>query len=160
MSNFRFGSHSLRELELVRDDLVEVCHVSLSRSPVDFGVHDGFRSAGDQRKLYNRGVSQLDGYTKISKHQVQADGFVHAVDLVPWIDGRWQWDWSAIFEMAEVIIDVAREKNTQLRWGGCWQHVNPINASPDQMVQDYVKRKRAQGRRAFNDGPHWELFLG
>jgi len=51
---------------------------------VDFAVHDGLRRIEEQREYVARGVSQ----TMASKHLPQADGYAHAVVLVPWIGGR------------------------------------------------------------------------
>lgn len=155
---FKFGSRSVRELEGVHPDLVTLCKATIGNSPVDFGVFDGIRTAADQNALYKRKASQIDGYTKIGRHQVQASGYGHAVDLVPWIDGRFQWDWEAIYDLTETLHQMANELNTHIRWGGCWQHINPLQGSPENWVAEYVKRRRAQGRRAFNDGPHFELY--
>ena len=156
--NFRFGSRSRREMEQMHPDLIRVLERAIAMTEQDFTVFDGFRSASDQNALYRRGASQLDGFTRISKHQLQPDGCVHAADLVPWSGGKAVWDWPAIYVIADAMFMAARMLDVQLRWGGCWQHINPLNAPPEQLVQMYVKRKRAAGKRAFNDGPHWELY--
>lgn len=155
---FKLGSNSRKELQGVHPDLVAVVERAIQITEQDFTVFDGIRTAADQRALYNRRNSQLDGYKKISKHQVQADGYGHAVDLVPWINGRPVWDWDAIYLIAEAVAESARELNVQIRWGGCWEHINPLKGSPENWVAAYVKRKRSQGKRAFNDGPHYELY--
>lgn len=155
---YRLGRKSRAEMEQMHPDLIRVIEFAIQITGQDFTVFDGFRSAADQYALYQRGASQLDGYARISKHQVQPDGFVHAADLVPYIDGRVVWDWPAIYVIADAMFCAARTLDVDLRWGGCWQHVNPLTAPPEQLVQMYVKRKRAAGKRAFNDGPHWELY--
>lgn len=157
-SNFVFGSKSRSEMKGMHPSLIAVLNRSIQITRQDFCVFDGRRSAHEQNSLYQRGLSQLDGYNRISKHQVQSDGYVHAADLVPWIDGDPVWDWPAIYVIAEAVVAAARELDVQLRWGGCWQHVNNLKGDPENWVAAYVKRKRDAGKRAFNDGPHWELY--
>lgn len=155
---YKLGSNSRKELQGVHPDLVAVVERAIQITEQDFTVFDGIRTAADQRALYNRKASQLDGHKKISKHQVQSDGYGHAVDLVPWINGRPVWDWDAIYVIADAVVEAARELNVDLRWGGSWDHINPLKGSPENWVAAYVKRKRSQGKRAFNDGPHYELY--
>ncbi|MDW3181785.1 M15 family peptidase [Roseobacter sp.] len=161
---YRLGRKSRAEMKHMHPDLIRVIEFAIGITEQDFTVFDGYRSAADQHALYKRGASQLDGYQRISKHQVQPDGYVHAADLVPWRDSdgdgdlEVDWHWPSIYLIADAMFVAARCLDVQLRWGGCWQHINPLTAPPEQLVQMYVKRKRAAGKRAFNDGPHWELF--
>lgn len=164
VQNYRFGTRSRREMEGMHPDLMRVFEMAIAITTQDFSIHDGHRTAQEQNQLFQRGASTLDGYERISKHQVQSDGYVHAGDLVPWRDrdgdgdSEFDWSWPHIYPIAEAVIFSAKTLNVQIRWGGCWRHVNPLTAPPEQLVQDYVRRKQKQGRRAFNDGPHWELF--
>ena len=155
---FRFGERSRNELVGVHPDLVEVCYRAIEISPADFVVFDGLRTAAEQNALYQRGASQIDGYRRIGRHQKQPTGFGHAVDLVPWIGGRFVWDWGAIYQLTRAVHGAALEKGVDIRWGGCWEHINPLCGDPENWVAAYVKRKLAAGRRAFNDGPHFELY--
>ena len=77
---------------------------------------------------------------------------------MPWVNGKAVWDWPAIYVIAESVTIAARESNVKLRWGGCWSVINDLAGAPENWVAAYVKRKRAAGQRAFNDGPHYELF--
>ena len=154
---FKLGPSSRSELVGVHQRLVEVVERAIEITEQDFTVFDGIRTAAEQNEHYRRGASQRDGYNKKSMHQKQADGYGHAVDLVPWIDGKPVWDWDAIYIIADAVVRAAREQNVRLRWGGCWQVVNELSGSPENWVAEYVKRKQSQGQRAFNDGPHWEL---
>lgn len=156
--NYSLGRKSRSELVGVHPDLVRVVEHAIGITEQDFTVFDGIRTAADQRALFRRGASQIDGYNRIGKHQRQKDGHGHAVDLVPWISGRAVWDWDAIYLIADAMVTSARLLDVSLRWGGCWQPVNDLKGSPENWVADYVKRKRAAGKRAFNDGPHWELY--
>ena len=157
---FRFGKRSRREQQGQHPDLIELENRTLENSPVDFGVFDGIRTAREQNQLYQRGASRIDGYWLIGKHQKQWDGFCHAGDLVPWLNGRFVWDWDAIYLICETLVEQARILDVPIRWGGCWGHVpiNDLAGSPENWVAEYVKRKLEAGKRAFNDGPHYELF--
>jgi len=157
---YKLGTSSRNELKGVHPDLVKVVERAIEITEQDFTVFDGIRTAADQRALYKRGASQIDGYTKIGKHQQQASGYGEAVDLVPWINGRAVWDWDAIYVIADAMVTASRELGVKLRWGGCWEPVHNLAGSPENWVAAYVKRKRAAGKRAFNDGPHWEMFRG
>lgn len=158
--SFKLGRKSVRELRKVHPDLVKVVQHAITITEQDFTVFDGIRTAAEQNALFKRGASQIDGYFRIGKHQVQASGYGEAVDLVPWIGGRPVWDWNAIYLIAEAVVISAREFDVPLRWGGCWGYVavNDMKGSPENWVAAYVKRKRAAGKRAFNDGPHWEIL--
>ena len=156
---YRLGASSRSELLGVHPRLVSVVEHAITITEQDFTVFDGMRTAADQHALFKRGASQKDGYHSISKHQRQVDGYGHAVDLVPWIDGNPVWDWDAIYLIADAMVTSARKQGVPLRWGGCWQVVNDLAGSPENWVAEYVKRKRKAGKRAYNDGPHWELML-
>lgn len=157
---FKLGSRSMKELEGVHPDVVKCVQLAIKYTTQDFGVHDGIRTAAEQRALFNRRVSQRDGYTNKSEHQIQETGFGHAVDLVPWHNGRFVWDWEMIYPIAEALTQASKELNVPLRWGGCWGQVaiKDLTGSPENWVQDYVRRKMKAGKRAFNDGPHYELM--
>ena len=88
-NNFRFGSRSLEKLtgadingrkvnEPVHEKTRELCDVALSVSTIDFSVIDGFRTAEQQKALFDKGVTTLNGTTKISYHQTGL-----AVDVIP-----------------------------------------------------------------------------
>jgi len=159
MEHHKFGKHSLIEMEYTNEGLVEWTERALFYSRVDFGVFDGLRTAVEQNKHYRRGQSQIDGYERKSKHQTQDDGTSHAVDLVPWVDGKWTWRWGAIYQIANAGIRASKELDIDIRWGGCWQNINqlPLLGAYDAQ-RAYVERKLKQGRRAFTDGPHFELL--
>jgi peptidoglycan L-alanyl-D-glutamate endopeptidase CwlK len=161
---FFFGEKSRKELIGVHPSLVEICNLAIVLSPQDFGVHDGVRTAQEQRVLFERKASTKDGYKRKSKHQKQADGFGHAVDLVPFLPRLgYRWEWNLIFPIAAVVGRVAQEKGVNLVWGGVWDM--PMNEygknwtaqEMENAVEGYVSRRRAAGRTAFIDGPHYEL---
>jgi peptidoglycan L-alanyl-D-glutamate endopeptidase CwlK len=52
----------------------------------------------------------------------------------------------------------AREQDIPIRWGGAWDVVlTESDELPEDLVADYVARRRKAGKRAFIDGPHFEL---
>lgn len=155
---FRLGARSRRELAGVHPGLAAVVERALGMTTVDFAVHDGLRTATEQHELFRRGASQLDGYRKLSKHQAQADGFGHAVDLVPWLEGRLRWEWPLLYVVAGAVRQAARAESVGVRWGGCWRRLDTDARRPEEMVRAYVSSRVAAGRKAFSDGPHFELI--
>jgi hypothetical protein len=87
----RLGYKSRRELIGVHPDLIIVVTtaiVNLLPKGLDASVFDGLRTMAEQRENLRRGVSK----TLKSKHLPQADGWGHAADILPYIDGRVWWD--------------------------------------------------------------------
>lgn len=145
------GKRSLRELEGVDQRLVDVVKLAISYTDQDFSVHDGIRTVREQEILVEKGAS----HTMKSKHIIG-----EAVDLVPYINGRLRWEWEPIYTIATAVKRASRELGVNLRWGGCWDKCfTHSNKSPSQMVEAYVARRRSMGKRAFIDGPHYELKL-
>lgn len=149
MSKFKLGSKSLAELQGVHPDLVAVVQRAIELTVQDFAVHDGIRTLAEQQKLLAAGASK----TLDSRHLTG-----HAVDLVPVINGKLRWEWDPIYLIAEAVRVAARERQTPIRWGGAWDvDFTASTESPEDLVADYVSRRRAAGQRAFIDGPHFEL---
>lgn len=163
---FVLGAGSLKELTGVHPRLVDVVQRAIKISPVDFGVHDGLRTEAEQREYVKRGVSQ----TMNSMHRKQADGLGHAVDLVPYINGKLRWEWDPIYDIAAAVAQALKDHNEQcdgqkplvIRWGGCWELLHllpPTSAAMEAAVQMYGARRRKEGKKAFTDGPHFEVPL-
>lgn len=154
---YSLGGRSLAELEGVHPKLVDVVKRAIELTKQDFSVHDGLRTLAEQKEYVRRGVSK----TMNSMHMKQPDGFGHAVDLVPYINGQLRWEWKPIFVIAAAVRFAAIEKNVALTWGGVWDRAfNELPATPDEIekaVNSYVARRRALGKTAFIDGPHWQL---
>lgn len=156
--SFTLGPKSIAELKGVHPLLVECVHRALARSVVDFGVHDGLRTPTEQREYVRTGVST----TMNSMHLPQRDGFSHAVDLVPYINSKLRWEWDPIYRIAAAMHSAAKELKLPLRWGGVWDKRFPHDFAGSvgdmkYQVEAYVGRRKAAGRRAFIDGPHFEL---
>lgn len=154
---YALGTKSRAELTGVHPKLIAVVERAIAITEQDFSVHDGLRTMEEQREYVRRGVSK----TMNSKHRPQPDGFGHAVDLVPVINGQLRWEWQPIYVIAAAVHEAASELETPLIWGGVWD--KPFLSLPGdsagikRAVDAYVGRRRAAGKSAFIDGPHWEL---
>lgn len=154
---YSLGERSLAELEGVHPSLVSVVKRAITLTKQDFSVHDGLRTIAEQREYVRRGVSK----TMNSMHMKQPDGFGHAFDLVPYINGQLRWEWKPIFVIAAAVHQAARELGVALTWGGVWDRafleLGESAADMEKAVNSYVARRRALGKTAFIDGPHWQL---
>ncbi len=149
MSGFKLSEKSLKELEGVHADLVAVVKRALELSVQDFAVHDGTRTLKEQQKMVETGVSQ----TLDSRHLTG-----HAVDLVPYVNGKLRWEWPPIYKIADAVRMAANELGIPLRWGGAWDiPFTDSTEPPEDLVTDYTARRKKAGKKAFLDGPHFEL---
>jgi peptidoglycan L-alanyl-D-glutamate endopeptidase CwlK len=143
------GKKSLSELKGVHEDLVRVVKRAIEITPQDFSVHDGIRSLDEQRELVRTGASK----TLQSRHITG-----HAVDLVPYLNGKLRWEWEPIYQIADAVRTAAREFGVPIRWGAAWDvRLTDQDDAPEDIVADYSARRRKQGKKAFLDGPHYEL---
>lgn len=158
---YKLGKTSKARLKGVHPKLVAVVERAIEVTQQDFTVNEGLRTLARQKQLVAKGASQ----TLNSKHLPQEDGFGHAVDIVPYGDfngdgkGEISWDWQYFYELARAMREAAKELNVLVRWGGCWKVLNYTTDTPKKLVQDYTATRRAGGRKAFTDGPHFEIIL-
>ena len=150
---FKLGKKSLRELEGVHPDMIQVVKKALKFSEIDFTIVDGIRTIEEQRDLVKRGVSQ----TMNSKHLRQSKtGYGHAVDLVGLINGKARWEWPVVYQVAEAMKQAAEDHGVKIRWGGSWCILNgPYD--PETLSRLYIKSREEKGKKPFLDGPHFEL---
>lgn len=163
--SFYLGKTSEAHLIGVQPKLVCCVRYSIKRTPVDFGVFEGLRSIERQRVLYASGASR----TPDSYH---LDGF--AVDLVPFIEGRLQWQASLCVEVARTMLFASRDLSVRLVWGGVWDR-ELASLDPEDLpgaVEAYRIRYRAShpprklpdGRlvpaNPLIDKPHFQLVRG
>lgn len=146
------GIRSRLELRGVHPSLVAVVQRAIAITSQDFRVVDGVREIEEQRELLQRGASK----TLRSMHLRQPDGYGHAVDLVPVVNGVLRWEWPLIYPIAAAMHQAAEEQNVPLRWGGVWDRLlnalDPL-ALPIE-VRHYCERHPGPD---FLDGPHYEL---
>ena len=147
-SGFNLSQTSLDKLKGVNPALVEVVKRAIQISKQDFAVNEGLRTIERQRQLVNSGASQ----TMNSRH---IGGF--AVDLVPIVNGKVSWDWRYFYAIAEAMQAAAKELGINVRWGGCWEVINNKSGTAESWVDNYGAERRKLGKKAFTDGPHFEL---
>ena len=131
---FKFSNRSIDSLKGVHPRLTILMGVALQDSPVDFTITDGVRTTEQQQKLYAQGrsapgpiVTNLKGVgNELSKHQIQADGQGHAVDLYPYVNGKIQTDDKKnLRTIADHIKATAKRLGYNITWGGDW--TNPVD---------------------------------
>lgn len=151
---FTLGERSRAKLERVHHGIVGVVNRAIVLTRQDFCVHDGVRTVEQQRAMVASGASK----TMKSRHLVQADGFGHAVDLVPWINGQPRWEWKPIYVIAAAMRRACIEQGVQLTWGGVWdRRLTDLPDTPEGIeaaVKAYCARHPGPD---FIDGPHYEL---
>lgn len=127
---YRFSSISNKNLEGVHPSLKKLMITAIENSPIDFTITEGVRTSERQKELYNQGrttlgviVTNVDGVTKKSNHQVKSDGYGYAVDLYPYINGSVRVnDINSLIEIATHIKSVAKKENINITWGGDWNN--------------------------------------
>ncbi|MFK7870764.1 MAG: M15 family metallopeptidase [Roseobacter sp.] len=147
---FKLSKRSLSRLEGVKPELVEVTKRAIKLTSVDFGVTCGMRTLEEQRALVAKGASQ----TMKSKH-LTGD----AVDVVAYIGPRISWELSLYDDIANAFRAAALEKGVKMRWGAAWNipDIRDWDGTMQDAMMHYVDTRRAENRRPFIDGPHFEL---
>lgn len=151
---YHLGARSQSRLVGVHPQLVLVVRRAIELTTHDFTVTCGLRSKHEQLRLFLAGASQLNGTDRLSRHQVQDDGWGHAVDLAPCASGQVYWDLDRCYYVAEAMRFAAQEESAQIRWGGFWGVLTWTEDSPETLVAAYCARKRDP----FIDGVHFELL--
>jgi peptidoglycan L-alanyl-D-glutamate endopeptidase CwlK len=153
---FMLGARSRANLRGVHPQLIEVTELAITYTVADFGVHEGVRTIERQRAYVAANVS----WTMASKHLVQPDGYGHAVDLVPYIDGQLRWEWRPIYHIAAAVRRAAIEVGVSLVWGGVWDRtIAELGDTAERIQRDveaYCQRHPGPDRI---DGPHYQLVF-
>ena len=108
---FKLSARSLRKLEGVEKDLVNVVLEAIKLTKVDFGVTYGLRTLEEQKELYESGRSQ----TMKSKH---LDG--RAVDLVAYFGPNVSWELNVYDDICDAMAEAARRHTVAIKWGAAW----------------------------------------
>lgn len=142
---FNPTERDMARLKGVKPELVEAAVHTIKKAPFKVQVSETIRTKARQDELYAQGRTKpgkVVTWTKNSKHMVQADGFGHAVDLVPIVDGTVPWNDKTKFAKIAELMAEGSEGKIRIRWGGDWNE----NGS----YLDEVKR-------GSYDGPHFEV---
>jgi peptidoglycan L-alanyl-D-glutamate endopeptidase CwlK len=153
---FILGAKSRANLSGVHPNLASIVERAIRYTSVDFGVHEGVRTLERQKAYVLSGASR----TLNSKHLVQPDGYGHAVDLVPYIDGQLRWEWPAIYPIAWAVRKAAIELETELIWGGVWDRMmSELGETPETIKRDVGEYAKRHPGPDFLDGPHYQLIF-
>lgn len=147
---FKLSNRSLRKLEGVDESLQNVVMRAITYTKVDFGVIEGVRTLARQKKLVASGASQ----TLKSKH---IEG--RAVDLMAYIGSRGSWELNLYDDIADAMQTAANLEGVGITWGAAWT-INDIRdwkGTMEEAMNSYIDIRRAQDRRPFIDGPHFQL---
>lgn len=162
------GSRSLSFCAHVDPKLMAVVKRAISICPVDFGMtEDQSRTVAQQAAKVAAGVSHVRP-GPAARHMIQPDGYSKAVDLVPWVDGRFQWgdgQWRVttasgavlmpFFDIAAAMRTAAIEAGVEIRWGAVWD--KRLNAIAGDLKAEVERYKQRHAGPDFLDGPHFEL---
>jgi peptidoglycan L-alanyl-D-glutamate endopeptidase CwlK len=149
---FKLSQRSLKNLVGVDDRLVRVVHRAIELTEVDFAVIEGVRTPERQRELFEKGASQIrEGGTHVQGK---------AVDLMAYIGPRASWELNLYDDIADAMKTAAIEFDVPLRWGAAWSvsDIRKWQGTMESAMNAYIDERRAQGRRPFIDGPHFEIF--
>ena len=148
---FRFGNNSSANLQGVDSRLVQCTKRAIQITRQDFGVFEGLRTVERQRYLVDTRKSR----TMASKH---LEGL--ALDLVPWMAGKFVWDWGGCAKIAFAMDQAATQLGIAhlITWGGAWDRklsdYGGILAHYMDEVQKYKARHEGSD---FIDGPHFQI---
>lgn len=146
---FSLGAKSLAKLNGVDNRLTAVVKLAIQLTEQDFSVNCGLRTLAEQKALLKSGAT-----TTLNSRHITG----HAVDLVPFINGKLRWEWPPAYKIATAVRKAAKEQGLKLRWGGNWD-VDFTNSttSPETLVAQYVASRKKIGKSSFIDGPHFEI---
>ncbi len=149
--SFTFGPRSEGELVGVHPDLVKVTRRALEVTQIDFAVIDGVRTIEQQNEYVRTGASK----TMASKHLPQADGYSHAVDLVPCLYGKPRWEVPLCLQVAAAVKQAAVELGVPIVFGAVWDRkLNDLPPNLARAIEDYKVRHTGAD---FLDYPHYQL---
>lgn len=113
---YRLGLKSEETLVGVDHGLALCARRAITTTLQDFAVFEGLRDIERQRQLVASGASRtLDSY-----HLPDDKGIGHAVDLVPYVAGRLQWQMPLCLMVAVAMQAASLVLEVPLVWGGVW----------------------------------------
>ena len=148
---FKLSERSIRKLEGVEKDLVNVVMEAIKLTKVDFGVTYGLRTLEEQKELFESGRSQ----TMKSKH---LEG--RAVDLVAYFGSNVSWELNVYDDICDAMAEAARRHTVAIKWGAAWSEgdIRLYEGSAEDAMNAYIDLRRSEGRRPFIDAPHFEMM--
>lgn len=154
-SKFMLSNTSKNRLQFLHPRLRSCVELAIGYSSVDFGVNQTLRTIEEQKAAVAKGNSR----TMKSKHLKQPDGWVWAVDLAAYVDGKISWDMPNYAAIAFAMDRAATELGIagHVRWGCAWDRVlSDFGGEPNAyMAEVFAYEKRHAGSDLL-DGPHFE----
>ena len=155
---FKLSRRSLDRLEGVDERLQAVAKHAITLTKTDFGVIQGLRTLDEQKELVAKGASK----TMKSLH---LEG--KAIDVMAFVNSRASWELNLYDDIADAMKEAAKDLGVALCWGAAWStqdHPYPLDicaweGTMEEAMKAYVKKKSDAGKRAFIDGPHFELIV-
>ena len=145
---YKLSLKSLSRLSGVDANLVKVVKRAIEITEVDFTVLEGLRTRAKQAEYVAKGTSQTMNSFHITGH---------AVDLVPYVNGRITWDWDYMYPIAKAMKQAAEELGVKLEWGGAWGLDISSYDDPEKAKDAYIAKRKKLGKSAFIDGPHYQV---
>lgn len=153
---YKFGTGSLNEQKGVHPILLAVANRAIQITTQDMVFYDGVRTLKEQTANVKKGVSK----TMNSKHLPQKDGYSHAMDLVPYINGKPTWDWEGCYRIALAVDQAATEQEVAhlITWGGAWdRRLSDFGGDVTAYKREVEAYAARHPGKDFLDGPHFEL---
>lgn len=160
---YALGAKSRAKLVGVHPIIVKVVERAISISEQDFGVYEGLRTVARQKLLVAAGASHTLDSMHIPRPDQTGktkDVLGHAVDLVPWIDGEFRWEWGPCYEIAAPMDAAATELNVAqiLCWGGvCDKWMAAYGGSAQNIHVEVAAYQNRHRGIDFIDGPHFQI---
>jgi peptidoglycan L-alanyl-D-glutamate endopeptidase CwlK len=148
---FVLSQRSLSKMNGINNELHTVVCSAIKLSKIDFGVICGMRTETEQRALLEKGATT----TMKSKH-LTGD----AVDLMAYIGSRGSWELNLYDDIADAMKEAAIQERVGIRWGAAWNipDIREWEGTMEEAMNHYIDERRAQKRRPFIDGPHFECI--
>ena len=119
----KFSRRSKSKLSSCEYDMQLIMIEALRVSKIDFGISEGHRPLARQKKLFDEGLSKIDGVNKIGKHNFTPS---MAVDIYAYVSGKASYSSNDLCYIAGVVDAVsqrlleAKVIKHVVRWGGNW----------------------------------------
>jgi peptidoglycan L-alanyl-D-glutamate endopeptidase CwlK len=111
---YRLGTVSESHLVGVHPEICRVEHRAIEITEQDFGAFEGLRDLERQKKLFHAGASRT-----MASYHLTGD----AIDNVPYIDGRLQWQLGPGLKVAQAMLLAAGECAVPMIWGAVWDRL-------------------------------------
>jgi peptidoglycan L-alanyl-D-glutamate endopeptidase CwlK len=145
-----FGKSSEANAIGVRPPLVACARRALVLSAQDFGIFEGLRDLIRQAALVAAHASR----TMDSHHIPDDEGIGDALDLVPYILGRLQWQTPCALVVAAAMHRASFELQVPIEWGGVWDRkltdLDPRHLGSE--LARYAERYHAKHPAVWIDG--------